>query len=191
MEASSVGNWNVLPLQTHSLLALATAIPSITSDFHRLDDVSWYGSAYLLTEMSFQPTFGRLYSLYDAKAMYLVSIIACKQPKQAQQSCLTFCISRRRVDLMRLLAQFSSTDCWKGNFWGGSCRATLWKPGNIWEVRSFAGQAVWNGSCHEHVRHCGSAGTNSRRTYHRYASAHLAVLLLVCIHWVLPVTLIF
>ncbi|ORY17057.1 major facilitator superfamily transporter [Clohesyomyces aquaticus] len=54
---------------------LATAIPSITSDFHRLDDVSWYGSAYLLTEMSFQPTFGRLYSLFDAKILYLVSIL--------------------------------------------------------------------------------------------------------------------
>ena len=56
----------------------ATAIPHITTDFHRLDDVSWYGSAYLLTEMSFQPTFGRLYSLFDAKILYLFSVIICK-----------------------------------------------------------------------------------------------------------------
>ncbi|KAI5463883.1 major facilitator superfamily domain-containing protein [Mariannaea sp. PMI_226] len=54
---------------------LATAIPKITSDFGRLADVPWYGSAYLLTEMAFQPTFGRLYSLFDARLLYLFSII--------------------------------------------------------------------------------------------------------------------
>ncbi|RSL75153.1 hypothetical protein CEP51_011142 [Fusarium floridanum] len=54
---------------------LATAIPKITSDFRRLDDVPWYGSAYLLTEMAFQPTFGRLYTLFDARILYLTSII--------------------------------------------------------------------------------------------------------------------
>ncbi|KAF7552347.1 hypothetical protein G7Z17_g4399 [Cylindrodendrum hubeiense] len=54
---------------------LATAIPKITSDFSRLDDVPWYGSAYLLTEMAFQPTFGRLYSLFDTRFLYLASIL--------------------------------------------------------------------------------------------------------------------
>ncbi|KAK1979948.1 major facilitator superfamily transporter [Colletotrichum cereale] len=54
---------------------LATAIPKITSDFHRLDDVPWYGSAYLFTEMAFQPTFGRLYTLFDARILYLISTI--------------------------------------------------------------------------------------------------------------------
>ncbi|RSM03805.1 hypothetical protein CEP52_007171 [Fusarium oligoseptatum] len=54
---------------------LATAIPKITSDFRRLDDVPWYGSAYLLTEMAFQPTFGRLYTLFDARILYITSII--------------------------------------------------------------------------------------------------------------------
>lgn len=56
----------------------ATAIPRITSDFQGLDDISWYGSAYLLTEMAFQPTFGRLYSLFDPKVLYLLSIIVCE-----------------------------------------------------------------------------------------------------------------
>ena len=50
----------------------------MTSDFHKLDDVSWYGSAYLLTEMAFQPTVGRLYSIFDAKILYLISILVCK-----------------------------------------------------------------------------------------------------------------
>ncbi|MCJ1309676.1 hypothetical protein MMC25_003336 [Agyrium rufum] len=54
---------------------LATAIPHITATFHRLDDVSWYGSAYLLTEIAFQPTFGRLYKLFDHKILYLISIL--------------------------------------------------------------------------------------------------------------------
>ncbi|KAK1996713.1 major facilitator superfamily transporter [Colletotrichum falcatum] len=54
---------------------LATAIPKITSDFHQLDDVPWYGSAYLFTEMAFQPTFGRLYTLFEARVLYLLSII--------------------------------------------------------------------------------------------------------------------
>lgn len=70
---------HVLPLlMIYNLYYLATAIPRITSDFHRLEDISWYGSAYLLTEMSFQPTFGRLYVLFDAKLLYLTSIIICK-----------------------------------------------------------------------------------------------------------------
>ncbi|KAF8861348.1 MFS general substrate transporter [Acephala macrosclerotiorum] len=54
---------------------LATAIPRITSDFHNLNDVGWYGSAYLLTEMAFQPTFGRIYTFFDARITYLVSIV--------------------------------------------------------------------------------------------------------------------
>lgn len=53
----------------------------MTSDFHKLDDVSWYGSAYLLTEMAFQPTFGRLYSIFDAKILYLISILVCELNK--------------------------------------------------------------------------------------------------------------
>ncbi|OHE92728.1 major facilitator superfamily transporter [Colletotrichum orchidophilum] len=56
---------------------LATAIPKITSDFHRLNDVPWYGSAYLFTEMAFQPTFGRLYTLFNARILYLMSIVIC------------------------------------------------------------------------------------------------------------------
>ncbi|KAK1481020.1 major facilitator superfamily transporter [Colletotrichum tamarilloi] len=56
---------------------LATAIPKITSDFHRLNDVPWYGSAYLFTEMAFQPTFGRLYTLFNARVLYLTSVIIC------------------------------------------------------------------------------------------------------------------
>jgi hypothetical protein len=41
---------------------IATAIPKITSVFNSLDDVGWYGSSYLLTTTSLQPSFGKVYT---------------------------------------------------------------------------------------------------------------------------------
>ncbi|KAJ5988012.1 hypothetical protein N7481_003222, partial [Penicillium waksmanii] len=53
---------------------LATAIPSITSDFHSLNDIGWYGSSYLIAQMSLMPTCGRLYSFYNIKWIYCGSL---------------------------------------------------------------------------------------------------------------------
>lgn len=53
---------------------IAVAIPRITSDFHALNDVAWYGSAYLLTVTAFQPLFGNLYKYFDPKIVYMGSI---------------------------------------------------------------------------------------------------------------------
>ncbi|KAL5529813.1 hypothetical protein ACEPAG_5800 [Sanghuangporus baumii] len=53
---------------------IATAIPTITSVFHSLDDVGWYGAAYLLTTTSLQPTFGKIYATFDVKWTYLTAI---------------------------------------------------------------------------------------------------------------------
>ncbi|EXK78205.1 hypothetical protein FOQG_17101 [Fusarium oxysporum f. sp. raphani 54005] len=53
---------------------IATAIPRITDEFHALDDLGWYGSAYLLTTCSFQLFFGKLYSFYSVKWVFLVAI---------------------------------------------------------------------------------------------------------------------
>lgn len=53
---------------------IATAIPRITDQFKALDDVGWYGSAYLLTTCAFQLIFGRLYTFYSIKWVYLVAI---------------------------------------------------------------------------------------------------------------------
>lgn len=50
---------------------VATAIPKITSTFHALDDVGWYGSSYLLTLCAFQLFFGRLYKRFDVKWVFL------------------------------------------------------------------------------------------------------------------------
>ncbi len=53
---------------------IATAIPKITDHFQALEDVGWYGSAYLLTTCSFQLFFGKLYTFFPIKRVYLVAI---------------------------------------------------------------------------------------------------------------------
>lgn len=55
-------------------LIVGIAIPTITSQFRSLDDIAWYGSAYLITLTAIQPSFGRVYKLYSAKATYLVCV---------------------------------------------------------------------------------------------------------------------
>ncbi|KAJ5368692.1 Aspyridones efflux protein [Penicillium cataractarum] len=54
---------------------LSTAIPRITSEFNSIDDIGWYGSAYLLAQMCLQPTFGRAYIYFEAKIMFLLSLL--------------------------------------------------------------------------------------------------------------------
>ncbi|KAG9792244.1 MFS-type transporter grgE [Exophiala dermatitidis] len=54
---------------------VATAIPRITDQFHSLDQVGWYGSAFFLTIGSFQATWGKLYKYFPLKISYLASII--------------------------------------------------------------------------------------------------------------------
>ncbi|KAE9381430.1 putative HC-toxin efflux carrier [Stipitochalara longipes BDJ] len=53
---------------------IATAIPKITDQFHSLPDVGWYGSAYLLTTASFQLLFGKFYTFFSIKYVYLTAI---------------------------------------------------------------------------------------------------------------------
>ncbi|CAL5874497.1 uncharacterized protein PFLUO_LOCUS8793 [Penicillium psychrofluorescens] len=53
---------------------IATAIPRISDDFHALNDVGWYGSAYLLTVSAFQLFFGRLYTIFSIKWVFLCAL---------------------------------------------------------------------------------------------------------------------
>lgn len=53
---------------------IATAIPRITDEFNSLDDVGWYGSAYLLTTCAFQLSYGKIYNLFPTKWVFLVSL---------------------------------------------------------------------------------------------------------------------
>ncbi|KAB5536173.1 major facilitator superfamily domain-containing protein [Coniochaeta sp. 2T2.1] len=53
---------------------IATAVPRISSDFHSLQDITWYASAYLITSCGTQLLWGRIYSFYSTKHCYLASI---------------------------------------------------------------------------------------------------------------------
>lgn len=53
---------------------IGVAVPAISTAFHSLDDVAWYGSAYLLTVTAFQPILGFAYKFFNVRATYLISI---------------------------------------------------------------------------------------------------------------------
>ncbi|KAJ9139136.1 MFS multidrug transporter [Pleurostoma richardsiae] len=46
---------------------ISTAIPHLTSEFHSLLDVGWYGAAYQLANASFQPMAGTMYTHLSSK----------------------------------------------------------------------------------------------------------------------------
>ncbi|KAM5350420.1 hypothetical protein ACJ41O_006925 [Fusarium nematophilum] len=53
---------------------VATLVPSIADDFSSVDSAAWYGSAYLLVTGAIQPTFGKLYSTFQSKIVFLSSV---------------------------------------------------------------------------------------------------------------------
>jgi EmrB/QacA subfamily drug resistance transporter len=53
---------------------IATAIPKITDEFKVLTDIGWYGSAYLLTTCATQLLFGKIYTYYPIKIVFLTGI---------------------------------------------------------------------------------------------------------------------
>ncbi|KAJ4344607.1 MFS sugar transporter [Didymosphaeria variabile] len=53
---------------------IATAIPRITDQFKALNDVGWYGSAYLLTTCATQLIYGKFYTFYSIKWVYISAL---------------------------------------------------------------------------------------------------------------------
>ncbi|CZT04106.1 related to aflatoxin efflux pump AFLT [Rhynchosporium agropyri] len=53
---------------------ISTAIPKITDRFQSIRDIGWYGSSYLLTATALQPTFGRIYTIFDIKFTFMIAI---------------------------------------------------------------------------------------------------------------------
>jgi MFS family permease len=53
---------------------ISPAIPKITDDFDALSDAGWYASAYLLTNCAFQLIWGKLYTFYVVKWIYLIAL---------------------------------------------------------------------------------------------------------------------
>lgn len=54
---------------------ITTATPRITDEFKSLQDIGWYGSAYLLTTCAFQLFYGKLYSLFNIKLVFLAALL--------------------------------------------------------------------------------------------------------------------
>ncbi|KAK6063594.1 major facilitator superfamily transporter [Seiridium cupressi] len=50
---------------------LPTAIPQITTEFHSLRDIGWFGSSYLLASSTMQPLTGKLYLGFGLKYTFL------------------------------------------------------------------------------------------------------------------------
>jgi MFS family permease len=53
---------------------IASAIPGITNNFHKLDDVGWYGSATFILAAAASPLWGKLYKYVNVKWTYLSAV---------------------------------------------------------------------------------------------------------------------
>jgi MFS family permease len=71
-DGSKLSNANTIISQDNTILA--TAIPKITDQFTSLGDVGWYGSVYPLTNCCLTLVFGKLYTFYSTKWVYLTAL---------------------------------------------------------------------------------------------------------------------
>ncbi|PMD20653.1 putative aflatoxin efflux pump [Hyaloscypha hepaticicola] len=54
---------------------IATAIPKITDEFNSIEDIGWYGSAYMLATACLFPICGRIYRLYSTKWTFITFLV--------------------------------------------------------------------------------------------------------------------
>ncbi|PMD15228.1 MFS general substrate transporter [Hyaloscypha hepaticicola] len=54
---------------------ISTAVPRITHDFHSIDDVGWYAAIYPLMSCAFQPSYGKIYTLFSSKHVFLAALL--------------------------------------------------------------------------------------------------------------------
>lgn len=52
---------------------VSTAVPSITDEFHTVADVGWYSSAFRLCASAFAFMFGKIYTLFPVRPVFLAS----------------------------------------------------------------------------------------------------------------------
>ncbi|CAG8071260.1 unnamed protein product [Penicillium olsonii] len=73
----SLSTWRLAFVTTGILLTyltVATALPTIASEFNSTQDIGAYGSAFLLPQAVLQPFFGKLYAVWSIKPVYLGSL---------------------------------------------------------------------------------------------------------------------
>ncbi|RJE22001.1 efflux pump [Aspergillus sclerotialis] len=54
---------------------VSTAIPYITDEFQSINDIGWYGCAYMLANCAVQLLYGKIYKLYSVKNVFFGAII--------------------------------------------------------------------------------------------------------------------
>ncbi|KAK1511245.1 efflux pump [Colletotrichum costaricense] len=54
---------------------IVPAIPAITDEFHSLQDIGWYGSAYHVSNAAFQPLTGKIYRYFSSKWSFFVFLV--------------------------------------------------------------------------------------------------------------------
>ncbi|KAJ3493733.1 hypothetical protein NLG97_g4550 [Lecanicillium saksenae] len=67
--------FSVMFLVSLDKMIISTAIPQITDEFHSNKDIGWYGTAYLLTNCSYQLVFGKLYTFLPVKPTFLATLL--------------------------------------------------------------------------------------------------------------------
>jgi MFS family permease len=76
---------------------IAAAIPKITNEFNSIEDIGWYGSAYMLATACLLPISGRIYQFYSTKWCFLISLVIFEAGSAlcgAAPSSITFIIGR-------------------------------------------------------------------------------------------------
>lgn len=53
---------------------IGPAIPAITNQFNSIGDIGWYGSSYMLTSAGFILLYGRIYTFFPTKSVFLSGI---------------------------------------------------------------------------------------------------------------------
>lgn len=66
---------NLSALSALDKTIIGVALPSISNEFHSLNDVGWYGSAYMATTAAFQLIWGRIYRANPVKPTFLIAVL--------------------------------------------------------------------------------------------------------------------
>ena len=54
---------------------IAVAVPSLTNEFHTINDIGWYNAAYMMVIGATGFFFGKAYTLFNTKRTYLLSLV--------------------------------------------------------------------------------------------------------------------
>ncbi|PLB48452.1 MFS general substrate transporter [Aspergillus steynii IBT 23096] len=54
---------------------IATAVPRIANQFRALNDIGWYAGAYLITSAATQLLWGRIYTFYNTKLVFIIAVV--------------------------------------------------------------------------------------------------------------------